>query len=148
MGLAAFLALRKRDPEEDEAVRVWLDASWPRWGLPQKAFALLWCLVMYPLLAYILAAFSRTASRDSAVLWAAAAIHLVANVIWVPSFAKWQAASLAVVSSLVMVLSAVFAALMIASEVSGRTRALLWVYVAWVAYSASITSSYLFADSF
>jgi hypothetical protein len=47
-----------------------------------------------------------------------------------------------------MVLSAVFAALMIASEVSGRTRALLWVYVAWVAYSASITSSYLFADSF
>lgn len=147
MGLAAFLALRSRgrDPEEDEAVRVWLDASWPRWGLPRKAFVLLWCLVMYPLLAYIIAA---CAHVDTALLWAAAAIHLIANVIWVPSFAKWQAASLAVVSSLVMVLSAVFAALMIASEVSGRTRALLWVYVAWVAYSASITSSYLFADSF
>lgn len=130
--------------EADEASRVWLESSWPRWGLPRKLFAGLWLLVMYPILAYVM--MSLVSLTSDKLLWAAAALHLVSNSIWVPSFVRWQSATLAVVSALLMVLSAAWIAIRFAHALPVRTRVMLWVYVAWVAYSASITSNFLFAD--
>lgn len=154
VGLSAGISFRKRDPEDDEATRVWLDSSWPRWGLPRRVFAWVWGLAMYPLLAYLVYLLFYAAAQANQVkplLWAAA-IHLLANSLWVPSLARWEAATLAVATSLIMVLTSAYIALTYAGSVTKKcilprhARAALWIYVAWVAYSASITSNFLFAD--
>lgn len=144
VGLAAAgVAMRKRDADDVDATQAWLDSSWPRWGLPRKVFASVWCLVMYPLMAYLL--FSCYGNSTGHFMWAAA-IHLISNAMWVPSLMRWEAATLAVASSLLMVFTAAYITLTFSRTLPGRTRAILWVYVAWVAYSASITANYLFSD--
>lgn len=140
VGIALALTFRNREAEA-EAEAAWLESSWPRWGLPQKLFAGVWLSVMYPILAYVVI------SCGDKLMWTAIALHLVSNAIWVPAFVRWQTATIAVVNALLMVLSAAWIAIKFADALRLHARVMLWVYVAWVAYSASITSNFLFAES-
>jgi tryptophan-rich sensory protein len=148
VGIALALTFRNKTREADadaDAESAWLESSWPRWGLPRKLFAGVWLSVMYPILAYVVISLTNTC--DDKLVWAAIALHLVSNAIWVPAFVRWQTATIAVVNALLMVLSAAWIAIKFADALRLHARVMLWVYVAWVAYSASITSNFLFAES-
>lgn len=120
-----------------------VEQYWPWWALPKRVIAWMWLILAYPLLAGLVISEIKLYGHSSRKIWvmgAASMIHVLANIMLNFALFKWNEVFLATACALVMLASLTGIARAF-ERASHLTQMIVWLLVAWTAYTASIVAA-------